>query len=96
MRVLDLYVLSVIGELPADSSAVVDELIRGTFPSLPDETWQKTLESELHVGPDLKQHIGAMWADYESFERSHGRTAISARFAKSVVDENFSPLIDRR
>jgi hypothetical protein len=57
MRVLDLYLLSVIGELPADSSGAVDELIRGTFRSLPDETWQKTLERELHVGPDLKQHI---------------------------------------
>jgi hypothetical protein len=96
VRVLDLYVLSLIGELPVDSSAVVAELIRRTFPSSPDDTWQAALERELHLGPNLKRKIQTMWAGYQSFERNHGRGAESARFVRSVVDENFLPLIDRR
>jgi len=95
VRALEFYVLSVIGQLDEETSGLTDTLVRLTF-SVPDGvSWETGLERELELGASIRGSLRAMWEGYIEFEGKNGRTADPARFAMSVVDENFLPLIPR-
>jgi hypothetical protein len=95
MRVLDMYVLAIIGQLSDESSAVVDELTRLAFRGSEEASWENTIERELQLGPRIRDSLRDMWEGYQKFESANGRQPEPSRFAMSVVDENFAPLIDR-
>lgn len=95
LRLLDDYVLDVIGALPDETHAVLLEVVRLAYPDIPGGTWREVLENELELEPDLKKRILSMWRDYQQFTAGEGESASAAAFAVSFVDENFAPLIDR-
>jgi hypothetical protein len=93
LRLLEDYVLDVIGALPAETNPVHLEAARLGFPNTPGDTWQEILENRLELEPDLKRKIHAMWRDYQKFMAQHGGKADPLEFAVSFSDENFLPLI---
>jgi|ERR1700682_3220533 hypothetical protein len=94
LRLLDDYVLDVIGALPDETHPVLLEVVRLAYPDAPGRTWREVLENELQLEPDLKRRILSMWRDYQQFIAAEGETADSSLFAVSFVDENFTPLVD--
>jgi hypothetical protein len=95
LRLLDDYVLDVIGALPDETHHVLLEVVRLAYPNTPGATWREVLENELGLEPDLKRQILSMWRDYQQFMAGQGATADPSEFAVSFADENFAPFIDR-
>jgi hypothetical protein len=95
LRLLDDYVLDVIGALPEETHPVLLEVVRLAYPDTPGHTWREVLEKELGLEPDLKRRILSMWRDYQQLMAGQGETADPSEFALSFVDENFAPLIDQ-
>ena len=95
LRLLDDYVLDVIGALPDETHPVLMEVVRLAYPDTPGHTWREVLEIELELGPNLKRRILSMWRDYQQLMAGQGETADPLEFAVSFADENFAPLIDR-
>jgi hypothetical protein len=93
LRLLDDYVLDIIGALPAETHPVLLEVVRLAYPNTPGGTWREVLENELEVGPDLKRRILSMWLDYQQLMAGQGQTADPSEFAVSFADEKFAPLI---
>jgi hypothetical protein len=95
VRALDFYVLSIIGQIDEETSGLMDTWVRRAF-SVPDQaSWETALERQLELGASIRDSLRKMWDGYIDFEAKNGRTADPARFAMSVVDENFLPLISR-
>jgi hypothetical protein len=95
LRLLDDYVLDVIGVLPDETSPALLEVVRLAFPDTPGHTWREVLENELELEPNLKRRILSMWRDYQQLMAGQGETADPSEFAVSFADANFAPLIDR-
>jgi hypothetical protein len=93
LRLLDDYVLDVIGELPEETHPLLLEVVRLAYPNTPGATWRGVLENELGLEPDLKRKILSMWRDYQQFTAGEGGTADPAVFAVFFSDEKFAPLI---
>jgi hypothetical protein len=96
LRLLDDYVLDVIGALPEETQPVLLEVVRLAYPNTPGDTWREVLENELELEPDLKRKILSMWLDYQQLTAGQGETGDPSEFAVSFVDENFTPLIGVR
>ena len=95
VRALDFYVLSIIRQLDDDTGGLMDTWVRRAF-DVPDEvSWETGLERQLELGASIRESLRTMWDGYVDFEAKNGRTAEPARFATSVVDENFTQLISR-
>ena len=95
LRLLDDYVLDVIGALPDETPPVLLEVVRLAYPDTPGVTWREVLENELELQPDLKRQILSMWLDYQQLMAGQGETADPSDFAVSFADENFAPLINQ-
>ena len=95
LRLLDNYVLDIIGALPAGNSDVLLRVVRSAFPNTAGETWQEILENELHIGSSLRPKIHSLWVGYQEHTASQGEVARPEQFTGSFVDENFLPLIDK-
>jgi hypothetical protein len=95
LRLLDDYVLDIIGALPAETHPVLLEVVRLAYPNTAGATWQEVLENELQLEPDFKRKIHAMWLDYQQFIADQGHQADPSEFAVSFTNENFLPLIHR-
>jgi len=95
LRLLDDYVLDIIGALPSETHPVLLEVVRLAYPKTAGATWQEVLENELQLEPDLKPRIHAMWLDYQQFIADQGHKADPSEFAVSFADENFLPLINQ-
>lgn len=95
LRLLDDYVLDVIGALPDETPAVLLEVVRLAYPDTPGHTWREVLENELELEPSLKRRILSMWRDYQQLVAGQGETANPSEFAVSFADANFAPLIER-
>ena len=95
LRLLDDYVLDVIGALPEETHPALLAVVRLAYPNTPGATWRGVLEKELGLEPDLKRKIISTWRDFQQFMAGEGATADPAVFAVSFSDENFAPQIDR-
>ena len=95
MRALDFYVLSVIEQLDEETSGLMDTWVRRAFDVPDGVSWETGLERQLELGASIRESLRTMWDGFMDFEAKNGRTADPARFATSVVDENFSALITR-
>jgi hypothetical protein len=93
LRLLDDYVLDIVGALPTETHPVLLEVVRLAYPNTAGDTWQEVLENKLGLEPDLKRKIHAMWLDYRKFMADQGHPADPSEFAVSFADENFAPLI---
>jgi hypothetical protein len=95
LRLLDDYVLDVIGALPDETAPALLAVVHLAYPNTPGRTWREVLENELELEPNLKRRILSMWRDYQLLMAGQGQTADPSEFAVSFADENFAPLIDR-
>src|ERR1700680_928907 len=75
LRLLDDYVLDIIGALPDETPHVLLEVVRLAYPSTPGDTWREVLENELDLQSDLKRKILAMWLDYQQLMVGQGGEA---------------------
>ena len=95
VRALEFYVLSIIRQLDEETAGLMDTWVRRAFEVPDGVSWETGLERQLELGASIRESLRTMWDGYVDFEAKNGRTADPARFATSVVDENFMPLIPR-
>ena len=91
LRVLDLYVLWAIGELPPDQ----EDNLNWMAPKLQARfggggQWHEAVERAVRMEPDTPQQIQGMWARNLEIARANGLTLTPEEFAMMVVDSNFS------
>jgi hypothetical protein len=89
--VLESYVLDCIGELPADRSETVAELVQSVFGG--DRDWKRTIRQQLRIPDTLDDSLRDMWARNQEIARENTYDLHPVQFAKMVVDKNFATLI---
>lgn len=95
LRLLDCYVLDVIGELPAAQQATLEKLepkLRETFDSA--GRWQDIVEEQMGLLPSVTLGIETLWAGFQADEERLGRQARPADFVREFVAQNFPGLFD--
>jgi hypothetical protein len=90
LRLLDLYVLWAIGELPPDQEDVMNR----AAPKLQAQfggggQWQEAVERAVGMEAEAAHDIRGMWARNQEIARAHGLTLTPEEFALMVVDDNF-------
>jgi hypothetical protein len=90
LRVLDLYVLWAIGELPPDQ----EDGLKRMAPKLQARfggggQWHEAIELAVRIEPDTLEQIRGMWARNLEIARANGLTLSPEEFAMMVVDSNF-------
>ena len=91
LRLLELYVLWAIGELPQAEEAKL-QLMTPKLQSIyaTNGTWQDIVASVMHISSDLPGTLRDMWSRNLELARANGVTLTPQRFAEMVVDENFA------
>jgi hypothetical protein len=89
---LENYVLDCIGCLPKDKEPTIASLVQRVYGGRDD--WKATLRSTLHLGDSLDKNLRQMWARNQDLARQANETLLPEDFARMVVDQNFSSLID--
>jgi hypothetical protein len=89
-RLLDLYVLWAIGELPPDQEDVMNR----AAPKLQAQfggggQWQEAAERAAGIEATAAQEIRDMWERNQVVARAHGLTLTPEEFAMKVVEDNF-------
>ncbi len=90
LRLLDLYVLRAIGELPPDQ----EDGLKRIAPKLQalfggGGQWHEAVECVGLMDADTPQQIRGMWARNQEIARANGLTLTPEEFAMMVVDDNF-------
>lgn len=90
LRLLDLYVLWAIGELPPDQEDVMNR----AAPKLQAQfggggQWQEAVERAVRMDADTPQQIRGMWTRNLEIAHANGLTLTPEEFALMVVDDNF-------
>jgi len=90
---LENYVLSCIGQLPADKEAGLLSVTQRVFGGGDD--WKATMRSTLQLGGSLDESLRQMWTTNQERARQANVTLTPEDFARMIVDQNFGHLIDR-
>lgn len=90
--VLENYVLDCIGHFPEDKRATIVAVVNRVFGGGDD--WKAAVRANLQLDESLDEHIRQMWARNQEIASETGQTLTPMDFAKMVVDENFSSLIE--
>ena len=90
LRLLDVYVLWAIGELPPDR----EDGLKRMAPKLQARfggrgQWHEAVERAVRMDADTPQQIRGMWARNLEVARANGLTLTPEEFAMMVVDDNF-------
>ncbi len=90
LRLLELYVLRAIGELPSKER----QTLEGMAPKLQaiyggNGEWHEAIAAALHMPADMPTAIEGMWVRNLEVARSNGVTLHPQTFAEMVVDDNF-------
>lgn len=91
LRLLELYVLWIIGELPETEEAKLQQMtpkLQSVYSV--NGTWQEVIASAMHIPTDLSVALREMWSRNLELARENGITLPPQRFAEMVVDENFA------
>ena len=92
LRLLELYVLKALGELPA----LEEETLVRMSPKLQavyggDGTWYGALQTAVHMPAEMPQAIRDMWTKNLELAQAKNVPALSAQqFAELFVDENLT------
>lgn len=91
LRLLELYVLRAIGELPQQEGQILEKMA----PTLMaiyggDGEWHEVVATAVHMPADMATVIRDMWARNLEIARSKGMTLYPQMFAEMFVDENFA------
>jgi hypothetical protein len=91
---LENYVLSCIGQLPADKEAGLLSVTQRVFGGGDD--WKATMRSTLQLGESLDESLRQMWTTNQERARQANVTLAPEDFARMIVDQNFAHLIQSR
>lgn len=91
LRLLELYVLDVIGELERGEQ----DRLRAMAPKLHaiyggGGRWEDAVAAAVHMPPEMPVAIRDMWAKNLEVARANGMTLPPQRFAEMFVDENLA------
>jgi hypothetical protein len=90
LRLLDCYILDVIGELPKQQKEVLEKLeprlheVFGTTGS-----WREIVEEQMGFVPSVTLGIETVWAGFQTNEQRLGRKPSPAEFVREFVAQNF-------
>ncbi len=92
LRLLELYILKALGELPAPEQESLDRLapkLQAVYGG--NGTWHGALEAAVHMPKDMPQQIRDLWAKNLEIAQAKNVPALSAQqFAEIFVDENLT------
>jgi hypothetical protein len=88
---LENYVLAAIGELPAERSSGVGEMVRRMWGGGDD--WMRTLRDQLGISASMDDDLRGLWTRNQEIARENGAELHSVQFAKMVADQNFAHLL---
>jgi hypothetical protein len=89
---LENYMLDCIGCLPKDKVPTIINIIQQVYGGGDD--WKATLRSTLHLDASLDESLRQMWVRNQDGARQANQTLAPKDFARMVVDQNFSKMID--
>ena len=95
LRLLDCYVLDVIGELPPQQQATLKKLeptLRKTFAAA--GSWQEIVAEQMGMLPSVTLGIETLWAGFQADEERLGRQARPADFVREFVAQNFPGMLE--
>jgi hypothetical protein len=92
LRLLELYVLKALGELPVLEQETLDRMapkLQAVYGG--NGSWHGALEAAVHMPADMPQQIRGMWAKNLEIAGTNNIPALSAqKFAELFVDENLT------
>ncbi|HKQ44395.1 MAG TPA: hypothetical protein VJS47_03295 [Rhizomicrobium sp.] len=92
LRLLELYVLKALGELPVLEQETLDRMapkLQAVYGG--NGTWHGALEAAVHMPADMPQQIRGMWEKNLEIAQANNVPALSAqKFAEMFVDENLT------
>ena len=91
LRMLELYVLWAIGELPQTNQDILNTMA----PKLQSiygggGEWHDAIAAAMHMPPEMPAAIRDMWVRNLEIARANGVTLSPQKFAEMFVDENFA------
>ena len=95
LRLLDCYILDVIGQLPPQQQATLEKLeptLAETFGT--SGRWQEIVEEQMGLLPSVTLGIETLWVSYQADEERLGRQAKAGEFVREFVDQNFPGLFE--
>lgn len=90
LKLLELYVLRVIGELPQGEQLAIERMapkLQAIYGG--NGEWHEAVAAAVHMPPDMPVVIRDMWARNLEIARTNGTTLSPQMFAEMFVDENF-------
>jgi hypothetical protein len=94
LRLLDCYILAVIGELDAaqqDGLTQMQPKLQKTFNS--SGTWIEIVEEQMDFMPTVPEKIREFWRGYREHVRGLGREAPPVEFVRHFVEQNFPHML---
>jgi hypothetical protein len=89
---LENYVLSCIGQLPANKESGLVAAVQRVWGGGSD--WKATMRSTLQLGESIDDSLIKMWATNQERARTANVVLLPEDFARMVVNENFVHLIE--
>jgi hypothetical protein len=92
LRLLDSYVLWVIGELRDEQESLLEQMapmLRQTW-NRSQELWHEVLVAEMHFPATMPTAIREIWQKNQAIAATSGVTLTPLDFAYMFVDQNFS------
>jgi hypothetical protein len=90
--ILENYVLSAIDELDPEKNATMLPIVQRVYGGGDD--WRGTIRAQLHLGDGLDESLRRLWARNQEIAAREGTSLQPVQFAKMIVDENWSSLVD--
>jgi hypothetical protein len=90
---LENYVLSCIGQLPADKESSLLSMTQCVYGGGDD--WRATLRSTLQLGDSLDESLRQLWTTNQECAKQVSATLTPEDFARMIVDQNFAHLIQK-
>lgn len=92
VRLLESYVLDLLGALPSADEAKARSLVAKAFGKAGD--WKKRLRDEFGLKPAVEAQLLEMWAQAQQIAKTQGLPLQPSDFAKMVVEENFVDAVE--
>ncbi len=93
LLVLENYVLAAIGEISDEQRERMATFVQATFGG--SEDWMLTVREKLSLANTLDAELCQVWERNRALAKEHGLDLAPNHFAQLLVDENFTPMIDR-
>jgi hypothetical protein len=94
LRLLDCYLMDLIGELEQDQLEILVNLeptLQRAWKS--EGTWRQLVEEQMGFRPTVRDKVRAFWLGYIKAAEAQGLPALPFDFVVSFVDQNFPHLV---